>query len=239
MGVGRGLPPALPCRRVALGGCAGRLFGVLRHPGDRHRRGRGTGEAVVRCGAPCTPTAAVTRGRRGLLEGVGALGANSEQLQSGWGALYNRLARGQQEQSNDPRNNQHNPQYANYWAPLTRKRHIPPHSAQPRHTNCWAPRTRKRHQQEHRLQRPTERSDPTPHAEGRAGGQTSPFVYPARPPMKFAEENIDLGHSWYTQGGTNHRTGKRERTRARRGWSAPHLQPHPRQHLCHFLKMSE
>ena len=26
---------------------------------------------------------------------------------------------GQQKQSNDPRNNQHNPQYANYWAPLT------------------------------------------------------------------------------------------------------------------------
>ena len=38
---------------------------------------------------------------------------------------------GQQKQSNDPRNNQHNPQYANYWAPLTRKRHIPPHSARP------------------------------------------------------------------------------------------------------------
>ena len=44
-------------------------------------------------------------------------------------------ARGQQTQSNDPANNQHNPQYANYWAP----------------------RTRKRHQQEHRPQRPTER----------------------------------------------------------------------------------
>ena len=36
---------------------------------------------------------------------------------------------GQQKQSNDPGNNQHNPQYANYWAPLTRKRHIPPHPA--------------------------------------------------------------------------------------------------------------
>ena len=30
---------------------------------------------------------------------------------------------GRQKQSNDPGNNQHNPQYANYWAPLTRKRH--------------------------------------------------------------------------------------------------------------------
>ena len=81
---------------------------------------------------------------------------------------------GQQQQSNDPRNNQHNPQYANYWAPLTQKRHIPPHSAQPRHTNDWAPRTRKRHQQEHRPQRPTERSDPTQHAKGRPGDCPGP-----------------------------------------------------------------
>ena len=36
------------------------------------------------------------------------------------------------------------PQYANYWAPLTRKRHAMPHSAQPQHTNYWALRTRKR-----------------------------------------------------------------------------------------------
>ena len=34
-----------------------------------------------------------------------------------------------------PRQQPAHPQYANYWAPLTRKRHIPPHSAQPRHTN--------------------------------------------------------------------------------------------------------
>ena len=81
---------------------------------------------------------------------------------------------GQQKQSNNPRNNQHNPQYAIYWAPLTRKRHIPPHSAQPRHTNHWAPRTRKRHQQEHRPQRPTQRSDPTQHAKGRAGDCPGP-----------------------------------------------------------------
>ena len=84
---------------------------------------------------------------------------------------------GPQTQSNDPHNNQHNPQYANYWAPLTRKRHIPPHSAQPQHTNDWAPRTRKRHQQEHRPQRPTERSDPTQHAEGQTGD--CPSLYPA------------------------------------------------------------
>ena len=60
------------------------------------------------------------------------------------------------------------------WAPLTRKWHIPPHPAPPQHTNHWAPRTRKRHQQEHRPQRPTERSDPTQHAEGRAGDCPGP-----------------------------------------------------------------
>ena len=81
---------------------------------------------------------------------------------------------GQQKQSNNPGNNQHNPQYANYWAPLTRKRHIPPHPAQPQHPNYWAPRTRKRHQQEHRPQRPTERSDPTQHAKGRTGDCPGP-----------------------------------------------------------------
>ena len=81
---------------------------------------------------------------------------------------------GSNKQSNDPGNNQHNPQYANYWAPLTRKRHIPPHPAQPQHTNDWAPRTRKRHQREHRPQRPTERSDPTQHAKGRAGDCPGP-----------------------------------------------------------------
>ena len=66
------------------------------------------------------------------------------------------------------------PQYANYWAPLTRKRLIPPHSAQPRHTNYWAPRTGKRHQQEHRPQRPTESSDRAQHAKGRTGDCPGP-----------------------------------------------------------------
>ena len=66
------------------------------------------------------------------------------------------------------------PQYANYWAPLTRKRHTMPHSAQSQHANYWAPRTRKRHQQEHRPQRPTESSDPTQHAKGRTGDRPGP-----------------------------------------------------------------
>ena len=73
-----------------------------------------------------------------------------------------------------PRQQPAHPQYANYWAPLTRKRHTPPHSAQPQRTNYWAPRTRKRHQQEHRLQRPTERSNPTQHAKGRTGDCPGP-----------------------------------------------------------------
>ena len=75
---------------------------------------------------------------------------------------------------NDHGNNQHNPQYTNYWAPLTRKWHPMPHPAQPRHTDDGAPRTRKRHQQEHRPQRPTERSDPTQHAKGRTGDCPGP-----------------------------------------------------------------
>ena len=66
------------------------------------------------------------------------------------------------------------PQYANYWAPLTRKRHTMPHSAQPQHTNYWAPGTRKRHQQEHRPQRPAESSNPTQHAKGRTGDCPGP-----------------------------------------------------------------
>ena len=73
-----------------------------------------------------------------------------------------------------PRQQPAHPQYANYWALLTRKWHTIPHSAQPQHTNHWALRTRKRHQQEHRPQRPTERSDPTQHAKGRAGDCPGP-----------------------------------------------------------------
>ena len=73
-----------------------------------------------------------------------------------------------------PRQQPAHPQYANYWAPLTRKWHTMPHSAQPQHTNYWAPRTRKRHQQGHRPQRPTERSDPTQHAKGRTGDRPGP-----------------------------------------------------------------
>ena len=73
-----------------------------------------------------------------------------------------------------PRQQPAQPQYANYWAPLTRKRHTMPHSAQPQHTNYWALRLRKRHQQEHRPQRPTESSNPTQHVKGRTGDCPGP-----------------------------------------------------------------
>ena len=69
--------------------------------------------------------------------------------------------------SNDPRSNQRNPRYANYWGPLAHKRH-PPQPAQPRHTNDGAPRTRRQHQQEHRPQQPTQ------HAKGRTGDCPGP-----------------------------------------------------------------
>ena len=37
-----------------------------------------------------------------------------------------------------PRQQPAHPQYANYWAPVTCKRHTMPHSAQAQHTNYWA-----------------------------------------------------------------------------------------------------
>ena len=75
---------------------------------------------------------------------------------------------------NRPRQQPAHPQYANYWAPLTRKRHTMPHPAQPWHTNHWAPRTWNRHQQGHWPQRPTESSNPTQHAKGRMGDCPGP-----------------------------------------------------------------
>ena len=95
-----------------------------------------------------------------------------------------------------PRQQPAHPQYANYWAPLTRKRHIMPHPAQPQHTNYWAPRTRKRHQQEHRPQRPTESSDPTQHVKGRTGDRPGP--------RKGATTRQNV-----TQGGASSATGGR------------------------------
>ena len=81
---------------------------------------------------------------------------------------------GQQKTVKRPPQQPTQPQYTNYWAPLTRKWHTMPHPAQPQHTNHWAPRTRKRHQPEHRPQRPTESSEPTQHAKGRTGDCPGP-----------------------------------------------------------------
>ena len=52
------------------------------------------------------------------------------------------------------------------WAAKTEK-HPPQQPAQPQYASYWAPLTRKRHQQEHRPQQPTECSDPAQHAKGR------------------------------------------------------------------------
>ena len=82
------------------------------------------------------------------------------------------------------------PQYANYWAPLTHKQHTMPHPAQPRHTNHWALRARKRHQQEHRPQRPTESSNPTQHAKGRTGD------CPGTPKETTTRRNVTQGAGW-------------------------------------------
>ena len=136
---------------------------------------------------------------------------------------------GQQKQSNDPRN-QHNPQHANYWAPLTRKRHIPPHPAQPRHTNDGAPRTQKRHQQEHRPQRPTARSDSTQHAKGRAGDCPGPRK------ETMTQRNVTRGGSSRTPvlglGAVldPRRSGAAQCSVALGGWPPPVDRPVPRGH---------
>ena len=98
-----------------------------------------------------------------------------------------------------PRQQPAHPQYANYWAPLTRKRHTMPHSAQSQHTNYWAPRTRKHHQQEHRPQRPTESSNP---AKGRTGDCPGPRK--GATTRRNVTQGVDLmpdGHeAWYRGG---------------------------------------
>ena len=50
----------------------------------------------------------------------------------------------------------------------------PSQSIQPQYVNYGAPPTQKRHQQEHRLHRPTECSDPMQHAKGRTGDCPGP-----------------------------------------------------------------
>ena len=92
-------------------------------------------------GAPCLVcTSALGRQRDHVKSGFrflgGGGGATEPPPPQTWAAA-NRYSGGQ----TTPRN-PHNPQYADDWAPLTRKRHIPPPPTQPRNTNDWAPRTR-------------------------------------------------------------------------------------------------
>ena len=108
------------------------------------------------------------------------------------------------------------PQYANYWAPLTRKRHTMPHPAQPQHTSRWAPRTWKRHQQEHRPQWPTESSDPTQHAKGRTGDRPGPRN------ETTPQRNVKRGGGSILQGDG---TGAWDGTISSSRWSWPRLAP--------------
>ena len=115
----------------------------------------------------------VCRGPSEIAAGIAWGGGGGRHSEAGYGRPVDRGVWTAKTVKRPPQQPAH-PQYANYWAPLTRKRHTMPHSAQSQHTNYWAPRTRKRHQQEHRPQRPTERSDPTQHAEGRPGDCPGP-----------------------------------------------------------------
>ena len=110
---------------------------------------------------------------QGVSMQVGASSRTQKHSEAGYGRPVDRGA-WTAKTVKQPRQQPAHPQYANYWAPLTRKRHTTPHSAQPQHTNYWAPRTRKRHQQEHRPQRLTESSNPTQHAKGRTGDCPGP-----------------------------------------------------------------
>ena len=113
------------------------------------------------------------RTKRGRHIGGGGVSRTQKHSEAGYGRAVDRGV-WTAKTVKRPRQQPAHPQYATYWAPLTRKRHTMPHSAQHQHTNYWAPRTRKRHQQEHRPQRPTESSDPTQHAKGRTGDCPGP-----------------------------------------------------------------
>ena len=189
----RALGPSTTCHKTVSPVCVERKAARRARRCRARRRPAGYG-GLGAVGRPDPPCASRARARgRGRVEalrvtvffwavlapGGGGGGGGTKVVCGGNTArqVMDRLrteVRGQQKQSNDPRDNQHNPQYANYWAPLTRKRHILPHPSQPQHTNHWAPRTRKRHQQEHRPQRPTESSDPTQHVKGRTGDCPGP-----------------------------------------------------------------
>ena len=170
------VPPVLPCGMDNSCRCSGRgpgpaaavgVSGCGVHCGT----GRGSGWACCQ-GHGCGPRlwGGGQPGQRVEEQGTWASQKHSE---AGYGRPVDRGV-GTAQTAKQPRQQPAHPQSANYWAPLTRKRHTMPHPAQPQHTNDWAPRTRKRHQQEHRPQRPTERSNPTQHAKGRTGDCPGP-----------------------------------------------------------------
>ena len=136
----------------------------------RHRS-----DGLCPCGAGVLVFLGMRRGGGGACGargGTGHLGRTETQRGRLWTACGQRRVDGKYSQTTPATTSTSS--ILNYWAPLTRKRHIPPHPAQPRHTKYWAPRTRKQHQQEHRPQRPSERSDPTQHAKGRTGDCPGP-----------------------------------------------------------------
>ena len=160
-----GFPAQVPVACVGRGGWMGSACSTgIRWPVCATGAGAHKGQTSREGERDIWWTVGTTRG------GTGHLGLTHAETQRGrlWrGALTAKTVK-------RPRQQPAQLQYANYWAPVTRKRYIPPHPAQPQHTKYWAPRTRKRHQQEHRPQRPTESSDPTQHAKGRTGDRPGP-----------------------------------------------------------------
>ena len=181
----RNPPQKRPCVRSGGPRAGPWVSGSSRYPRVRARRLGASCRVLVRGAQRCAGGRALPHGFLGQKSGGGWLGGPRQRVeeQGTWAAQkhseagYGRpVDRGvwTAKTVKRPRQQPAHPQYANYWAPLTRKRHTMPHSAQPQHTNYWAPRTRKQHQQEHRPQRPTESSDPTQHAKGRTGDCPGP-----------------------------------------------------------------
>ena len=107
-------------------------------------------------------------------EGTGHLGLTHTETQRGrlWTACGQRRVDSKNSQTTPPTTGTSSIRQLLGAADLQMAHHAT--LAQPQHTNYWAPRTRKRHQQEHRLQRPTQSSNPTQRAKGRMGDCPGP-----------------------------------------------------------------
>ena len=104
------------------------------------------------------------------------------------------------------------------------------HPRAPTHTNHWALRTRKRHRQEHRPQRPTERSDPTQHAEGRTGDCPGPHK------GTTTRRNVTQTHR--TREPHQEGQGRAQQT-GRRGTARQERQPEQREQGTRMERMAE